>query len=175
MKAQRPSFLVVDDRPEDQMLIVRALQNFFTHPIHCVNGGNEALRYLNGEGRFADRSQFPFPTTIMTDLKMNDGDGFELLQNLKHNPLWAIIPTIVLSGSNDPDDIKTAYALGASCYLTKPQGHSELKGLMGKLVDFWKECEVPEIDVSGRMLKTESAGKLGERFPGPNEEPTRRD
>src|SRR5690242_12549803 len=126
MKAQHPCFLLVEDRPEDQILIVRALQNFFTHPIHCVSSGNEAVRYLNGEGRFSDRTQFPYPTTIMTDLKMHDGDGYDLLQNIKRHPLWAIIPTVVLSGSGDLDDIKTAYRLGASCYLTKPSRYPEL-------------------------------------------------
>lgn len=174
MRAKNPCFLVVDDSKADQLLIVRALRNFFAHPIHCVSSGNEAIRYLNGEGRFADRGQFPYPTTIMTDLKMNDGDGFDLLQNLKHNPLWAIIPTIVLSGAGDLDDIKKTYALGASCYLTKPSGYNALKGLMGKLIDFWNECEVPEIDITGRMLKTESAGKLGEGFASPSEEPFER-
>src|SRR5579872_6361530 len=171
MKAQHPCFLVVEDSEADQILIMRALREFFPHPLHRVKSGNEAVHYLNGDGGFSNRFEFPYPTIIMTDLKMPDGDGFDLLQNLKHNPLWAIIPTVVLSGSGDADDIKKAYALGASCYLNKPSGYSELKALMGKLIDFWKECEVPEVDVSGRMLKTESAGRLGERFPGPNEEP----
>lgn len=174
MKAQNPCFLVVDDSETDQMMIVRALRNLLTYPLHCVSSGNEAIRYLNGEGAFADRARFPYPSTIMTDLKMGDGDGFDLLQNLKHNPLWVIIPTLVLSGSSDADDIKQAYALGASCYLVKPSGYAELKSLIGKLIGFWNECEVPEIDPSGRLLQTQSAGKLGERFPGPADAPARR-
>jgi CheY-like chemotaxis protein len=165
----------VDDSHEDQLLIVRALRNFWSHPIYWVESGNEAIRYLNGDGRFGNRREFPYPTMIMTDLKMSDGDGFDLLYNLKRNPLWAVIPTVILSGSSDTDDIKKAYELGASCYLTKPNNYTALERLMGKLVDFWMECEVPEIDASGRMLLTKSAGKLGERFPSPSEKPTERD
>jgi CheY-like chemotaxis protein len=174
MKPKHPGFLVVDDSEDDRFLIVRALRNFWTAPIHCLNSGNEAIAYLNGEGEFADRNQFPYPTTIMMDLKMPDGDGFDLLQNLKQNPLWAIIPTIVLSASGDPDDIKQTYALGASCYLTKPGPYEDLKKLMGELVRFWDKCEVPEIDITGKMLETDSTGKLGARFPKSTDQSTKR-
>lgn len=174
MKAQRPCFLAVDDSLEDQILMSRALRSVFAGPIRTVNSGNEAIRYLNGEGQFADRNQFPYPTTIMTDLKMQDGDGFDLLHNLKSNPMWAVIPTLVLSTSSDEDDIKKSYQLGASCYLVKPSGYPKLQQLMGKIIDFWKECEIPEIDVSGRMLMTESAGKIGERFEVPDSKQTER-
>ncbi|HZQ46645.1 MAG TPA: response regulator [Verrucomicrobiae bacterium] len=174
MKVQHPCFLVVEDSLADQILINRALRSVCSHPIRTVNSANEAIRYLNGEGHFADRSQFPYPTTIMTDLKMQNGDGFDLLQNLKHNPLWAIIPTIVLSSSNDLDDIKGSYLLGASCYLVKPNDYFRLQQLMGKIVDFWKECEIPEVDVSGKMLGTESGGKMGERFEHAGPSPTER-
>ena len=169
MKARNRCFLVVDDSVADQVLIVRALKEVFPHEIHCVSSANEAIRYLNGEGEFTDRAKYAYPTLIMTDLKMPEGTGFDLLHNLKSNPLWVIIPTVVLSASSDPDDIKKCYELGASCYLTKPSGYPELKVLMRKLVEFWDVCDVPEIDVSGKILATESKGKLGEGFPSPVE------
>lgn len=175
MKAKHPCFLVVDDSEDDRFLIVRALRNFWTDPIHSVNSATEAIAYLNGEGRFADRNQFPYPTMIMADLKMPDGDGFDLLQNLKQSPLWAVIPTIVLSSSGDPDDVKQAYALGASCFLSKPGNYAGLDKLMGELINFWDKCEVPEVDVSGKLLETSSQGKLGGRFPKLTDKSTRRE
>jgi CheY-like chemotaxis protein len=69
-----------------------------------------------GEGKFSNRTEFAYPTFIMTDLKMPSADGFAVLEFLKGNPEWAVIPTIVFSASSDLDDIKKAYMLGASSY-----------------------------------------------------------
>jgi len=69
-----------------------------------------------GEGRYADRERFAYPTFIMTDLKMPRVDGFGVLEFLKKNPEWRVIPAVMLSASRDTDDIKKSYALGASSY-----------------------------------------------------------
>ena len=66
---------------------------------------------MMGEGKYADRDKFAYPTFIITDLKMPRRDGFAVLGFLKSNPEWAMIPTIVFSGSADLDDIKEAYML----------------------------------------------------------------
>ena len=121
-----------------------------------------------GEGKFADRAKYAYPTFIITDLKMAGGDGFSVLQHLKKNPEWAIIPTVVLSASGDPDDIKKAYLLGTSSYHKKPGGQAELRHQLKLLHDYWMTCEVPEVDTTGRQVRTESKGKLGERFKAPS-------
>ena len=63
----------------------------------------------------------------MMDLKMPRADGFTVLQHLKQNPEWAIIPTVVFSTSSDLDDIKKSYMLGASSYHVKPTTMEELR------------------------------------------------
>ena len=163
------TILVIEDDPNDQVLIVEAFRdNGVENPIHVVSSGSEAIAYLMGEGKFADRAKYAYPTFIITDLKMAGGDGFSVLQHLKKNPEWAIIPTIVLSASGDPDDIKKAYLLGASCYHKKPGGQAELRHQLKLLHDYWMTCEVPEVDTTGRQVRTESKGKLGERFKAPS-------
>jgi CheY-like chemotaxis protein len=165
MKAQRPCILLVDDSEDDLFLVIRAFKkNGIAALIQSVESGTEAIAYLNGEGKFGDRAKFPYPSFIMTDLKMPNGDGFSVLASLKANPSWRIIPTIVLSASSDTDDIKKSYALGAASYFVKPSSFEDLTRLIGKLYGYWEDCEVPEIDESGRMLQTQSEGKLGQRF-----------
>ncbi len=70
----------------------------------------------------------------------------------------------MLSGSDDPDDVRQAYLLGASSFIVKPQGIHELEGIVQKLHYYWSECEMPLVDQSGHALATDSSGKLAERF-----------
>jgi len=135
-----------------------------TQPIHCLSSGTQAIAYLKGEGEYSDRRRIAYPSFIILDLKMTGGDGYSVLEHLKSVPEWAIIPTMVLSASSDPDDIKKAYLLGAGSYLVKPNQFEDLRRLMKAFYDFWIECAVPEVDKVGRWVKTDGRGKLGERF-----------
>ena len=133
--------------------------------MHLMNNGLEAIAYMMGEGKFSDRDKFCYPTFIMTDLKMPGADGFAVLDFLKKNPAWAVIPTIVFTASTDLDDIKKAYMLGASSYHVKPATAEALAHQLRVLHAYWITCEVPQVDSTGKQLQTNSRGKLGERFP----------
>jgi len=166
------TILVVEDDENDQFLIERALRTAgVAGPIHLVRDGAEAIAYFMGEGKFADRKAYTYPTFVMTDLKMPKVDGFGVLEFLKGNPEWAIIPTVVFTASQDRDDIKKAYMLGASSYHLKPNDPAALRQLVATLNAYWLTCEVPEVDSTGKQLETNSAGKLGERFTQPCNEP----
>lgn len=165
MQLAKLVLLIVDDDSSDLLLIERAFrQNGINDEIHCLDSGPKAIAYLKGEGEYADRSRFPYPSLVMTDLKMPGKDGFSVLEHIKDNPQWQMIPVLVLSGSDDTDDVKRAYCMGASCYVKKPTHYSELRRLLKLFYDFWKECQVPEIDITGKQLVTDHMGKLGERF-----------
>ncbi|HUR60308.1 MAG TPA: response regulator [Opitutaceae bacterium] len=169
MKKYNATILLVDDDKDFLLFVETAFrQNGVTSPIHKVYDGAEAIAYMMGEGEFSDRKTYAYPTFIMTDLKMPRADGFAVLQHLKGNPEWAIIPTVVLSASSDLDDIKKAYMLGASSYHVKPLNMTQLREQLDILHSYWMTCETPEVDVSGRQLKTDSRGKLGNRFTQAN-------
>jgi len=160
--------MIVDDEPSYLFFMERAFREIgVTDPIHLISGGQEAISYMMGEGGFADRSRYAYPTFITVDLKMPGKDGFAVLQHLQNNPDWAVIPTVVLSSSRDLDDIKKAYMLGASSYHVKPNSLAGLQQQLKVLHDYWMTCEVPEVDETGRQVPTNSKGKLGERFAQP--------
>ena len=165
MRTKNFTILVIDDNPDDQMFITKAFRrNGVTNPIHCVESGDEAIAYLKGEGKYTDRFRFAYPSFITTDLKMACGDGLLVLEHLRTKPDWAVIPTAVLSGSRDLDDIKTAYNLGASSYHIKPVATDDLNNLVRILYDYWMTCEVLQVDSSGKQLPTVSSGKMSERY-----------
>jgi CheY-like chemotaxis protein len=166
MKKIDPTILIIDDDDADCLLIKNAFKKIgVTSPLHCLNDGEEAIAYLMGEGKYADRKKFHYPSFILTDLKMPRLDGFGVLEFLKGNPEWAVIPVIVLSGSADPDDIKRSYQMGASSYHIKPATSEALIRQILVLHAYWMTCEVPEVDSTGRQVMTKGSGKLGERFP----------
>ncbi|HEV2393205.1 MAG TPA: response regulator [Verrucomicrobiae bacterium] len=157
--------LIVDDDENDRLLIERAFEKLNVgYRIQPLANGREALALIKGEGIYADRKAYPFPSFILTDLKMSGGDGFEILYYLKQHPEILIVPVVMLSGSDDPDDVRQAYLLGASSFIVKPTELNGLEGIVQKLHYYWSECEVPLVDESGHAIATNSGGKIGERF-----------
>jgi CheY-like chemotaxis protein len=165
MKRPKYTILVADDDPNDRLLMELAFQSSHVQAeLRLVGCGEEAILYLKGEGQYADRTQYQYPSFLLTDLDMSPGDGFSILAFLNTTPESAIIPTIVLSSSSDADDIKKAYMLGASAYIVKPLEPGRLTELLRVIAAFWLVCEVPEVDEAGRRLRTETRGNLGKRY-----------
>lgn len=168
MKAQKFSLLIVDDDENDRFFLERAFQQLGPYyRIHALSSGDEAVAYIQGEGKFADRKEYQFPSYIITDLKMFPKDGFFLLDFIKKNPALSIIPIVMLSSSQDLDDIRHAYLLGASSYFTKPADSEELTTLVSNIHQYWSQCQVPAVDEQGFALMTNSVGKAGEPYAKP--------
>lgn len=165
MKRSPATVLIVDDEPDDLFFMVAAFRAVgASSRIQTVGSGNEAVAYLEGEGSYGDRALHPYPNFIVTDLKMPGLDGFGLLEYLKENPKSATIPTVVLSGSSDYDDIVRAHRLGASSYHVKPTDATALRAFVRVLHDYWMMCEVPAVGGDGRHLETGSRHKMGGRL-----------
>lgn len=169
MKRQMQSILVVDDDANDRLLLQLAFNRIgVSDPVHIVESGAEALACLRGQGKYSNRALYAYPTFVITDLKMPGVDGFAILADLRDNPDRAITPTIVLSASSDPDDIRLAYELGANSYIVKPVDLEELFRVLKLAYDYWLSCDVPYTDPDGRHVVTSSAGKLGQIFRSPS-------
>jgi CheY-like chemotaxis protein len=174
MKKYDATILLVDDDVNFLLFVEKAFRrNGVTSPIHHVHDGEQAIAYMMGEGKYADRRTYEYPTFIMIDLNMPKADGFTVLQHLKANPEWAIIPAVIFTSSSDLDDIKKSYMLGASSYHIKPFSQDMLRAQLKTLHDYWMTCETPQVDRTGRQLPTNSVGKLGERFAQPKGETQR--
>jgi len=160
------NILLVDDDLDARNLLLLAFKRMgIASRVSCVNSGNEAVAYLKGEGAFSDRERFAYPSLLITDLKMADGDGFRLLAQLRTMPRYRIVPTIVMSASSDADDIRKSYMLGATSYFVKPIGFEALERLLKLLYEVWLLAELPAVDATGRQLDTNGGGKLAERIP----------
>ena len=113
-KPEEAVILIVEDNEDDVFLMERALKAAkVTSPYRVVSDGEEATRYLKGEGIYADRAKYPYPAVIFLDLKLPYMSGFEVLEwKLKNKELPPTI-VIVITSSNEAKDLKRAYSLGA--------------------------------------------------------------
>lgn len=136
--------MLVEDSDDDLLLYRRAMQrNQFQNPLHRVHDGNEAIAYLRGEGVFADRKKFCFPSLILTDLNMPNRNGLEMLQWIKSHPKFRVLPTIMVSSSTNPEDIEAAYKAGADAYMLKEGAPDNLVRKLSLIFQYWAECELP--------------------------------
>jgi CheY-like chemotaxis protein len=167
MKPGAHRILVVDDDLDEQFIAQRALKKVLGEKsvLKLVGSGDEAIAYFIGEGKFSDRAAYPFPTLVLLDLNMDQGDGFDVLEFLQNNPAWSVVPRIIFTTSDDDDDVRTAYALGASVYHRKPTNPADLEKLMREILGYWAMSEVPPVDEKGRLLITKSVGRRGARYP----------
>jgi CheY-like chemotaxis protein len=140
--ASRPVILLVDDNPHDVVLIRLAFRKVgIIDTIQLVKDGNEAMRYIRGEGAYADRHHYPMPTLILLDLKMPQANGFDVLEMIRQSPALNKVTIVVMSGSRDDSDISRAYDLGANAYLVKPTRFEDLVKMMETIKDLgpWKK------------------------------------
>lgn len=143
---QQLVILVAEDDENDSFLLLRAFKKVgIAMPSHICRDGAEAMEYLKGEGKFSDRTTYPFPRVLITDLKMPKCSGMDLLRWLDEHPDCNLIPKIVLSASAQPADVKLAYQLGANCYFRKPATFNELVELVTLAQTFWSRAELPEL------------------------------
>ncbi|HEX3624642.1 MAG TPA: response regulator [Verrucomicrobiae bacterium] len=160
-----PVVLIVDDDANDRFLLQSAfLQIGLSDPIHAVADGAEAIEYLRGTGRYADRNRFKFPTLLLLDLKMPNMDGFAFLRHVKSNPPLIVIPTIVLTSSTDPENVRTAYLLGANSYIVKAKAFESLCDQLKFIYGYWMRVEVPPVDREEPLMPSHFEGEPGKEI-----------
>jgi CheY-like chemotaxis protein len=134
--------LVAEDDTADAFFFQRAFKRAgIPITLHFVHDGREAIDYLEGAGKFADRDEHPLPRLLLLDLKMPRLDGFDVLEWIRQRPDLQHLEVIIFSGSDDPGDRKHAEALGAHAYLVKPHSIEEMNNLVGRFKRQWPEAD----------------------------------
>ena len=122
-----PVVLHVEDEWDDQFMLQRTLKKeSVALDLRVANHGDEAVDYLAGKGKFADRAAFPLPALILMDIKMPRRSGLEVLRWLRNDPTCKGIPVIMVSSSPLQTDMNRAYELGVNAYLIKPLAYLQV-------------------------------------------------
>jgi|ERR1051325_11709843 CheY-like chemotaxis protein len=132
------AILLVDDDENDVVIMTMALKKVgLTCPIRVAMDGREALDYLSGAGKFADRNAHPLPYLMLLDLKLPLVTGLDVLKWLRGRSEFNSTVVLVLSSSPMPEDLQKAYQLHANGYLVKPSGFDQLLPMIQAIKDFW--------------------------------------
>ncbi len=127
--------LHVEDDPSLREFVGLAFENLgFQGEIlkaASVAQGLEIIRLQSEKGRPLD--------LIIVDMNLPDGKGIEIVNQVKRNPAWTGIPTLMLSSETDATTVAEAYALGANCFLPKNPSHGNLLDVVESLYHFWLE------------------------------------
>lgn len=115
-----PVVLHVEDDPSDRLILGVVFERTVPSVRLCTAvDGEEAIAWLSGQARFADRAAYPMPHLVLLDLKLPRRSGFEVLQWIRKDSEVRALPVVVLTSSREPRDLDLAYALGANSYLVK--------------------------------------------------------
>ncbi len=136
--------LLVEDNPDDEALTVRALKkNYVLNEVAVARDGVEALEFLFGEGAYAGRDLSSMPQVILLDLKLPRLDGLGVLRRLRADPRTKLLPVVLLTSSNEEEDLLKGYGLGANSYVRKPVDFDKFKEAIRQLSLYWLVLNEP--------------------------------
>jgi two-component system response regulator len=128
--------LIVEDQEEHVLIIQNALeQSELKKRIWVCRDGEEALNYLYNQGDYASKEDYPKPDVILLDLRLPKIDGLEVLDRIKGNKDLRDITVIVLTASEEGEDIVRAYKGDVKGYLLKSAFIVSKSGKMEELLD----------------------------------------
>jgi len=132
--------LIVDDNRADREVIKRTLKDGkIICDIFEVENGEQALKFLNNESPYNDKTKAPRPDVVLLDINMPRVDGLTVLKTFRHEMNVKNIPFIILSTSDRIEDVVKSYDLGVAAYITKPVDTGEFIRAIQKLQSFWFE------------------------------------
>jgi len=137
--ADRPvDILLVEDNNADVELTRQALREAqIPNSLHVAEDGEEAMEFLR---RTAGHEAAPRPDLIILDLNLPSKNGREVLHEIKSDDDLKSIPVVVLTTSEDAEDIRAVYRGHGNSYLCKPVDFDEFLKIIKTLENFWLEA-----------------------------------
>jgi two-component system response regulator len=134
--------LVEDNRMDVELTLDAFNEAKLQNTIQVASDGQEALDYLFGRGKFADRQTYPKPNLVLLDLKLPGIDGFEVLRQIKSTPILKRLPVVILTSSKEEGDRALSYDRGANSYLVKPVSFDGFLGVVQQIEGYWLSLNV---------------------------------
>ena len=116
--------LVVEDDP-DQAALAELRLTMAGYQVRTVDRAKSLSRVLRDEAR---------PDLLLLDVMLPDGNGFDILAQLRGRPGFATLPIVLLTVKAELADIRNGLALGADGYITKPYSKNQMTEVIGRVL-----------------------------------------
>jgi CheY-like chemotaxis protein len=152
------NILLVEDSASDIRLVREALRDSrLIVQLNVAHDGAEALKYLEG----CKAGVNALPDIILLDLNLPKKNGCEVLRVVKQDKLLKRLPVIVMTSSNNEDDVAAVYRLNANCYVRKPFDLHDYEKVIRALEDFWfMTVRLPDGYRSGKLSVPGTASRV---------------
>lgn len=138
------TILLVEDNPQDEMLILRAFRKAnVSNQIEVVRDGQQALDYLFREGEFSSRPGSESPAAVLLDLNLPRIGGLEVLERLRADPRTSLVPVVILTSSDEERDRLKSYENGANSFVRKPLDFGVFAETVARLGVYWLATNEP--------------------------------
>lgn len=132
--------LLAEDNPVFEELSVYALEGSgVADGVVVARDGAEALDYLFCEGAHDGRDDGAVPMVILLDMVMPRLGGLEVLEAIRSDERTRLLPVVMFSSSDEPQDLIDAYALGANSYVAKTSSDEPFSELVLRIARYWLE------------------------------------
>jgi CheY-like chemotaxis protein len=136
--------LLVEDNSSDIGLTQRALaKSHIANELVVAEDGQEALDYLFAAGKHTGRDKRIIPGLVLLDLKLPGVDGLEVLRQIRADPRTSHLPVVILTTSNEKQDVAQSYDLGANSYIRKPVDFTQFAQAVALLGSYWLVLNQP--------------------------------
>lgn len=130
----QPTVLIAEDDADDRLIMTDAFAEQYPEcRVSFAQDGVQLMQMLN-EGEY--------PDLILLDLNMPLKDGRSALVEIKTSAELRHIPTVVMTTSENEDDIRFCYNAGANSYICKPSSYTELLGIVSVLKSYWMDTVI---------------------------------
>ena len=131
----RMDFLIVESDPRNGEMFRRALR--FAAPGSVVNvfpEAGQAIRFLQDTDGGTDGSR---PALIVVSLREGDISGCAMIERLRRDEQWRLIPILVFTSSEETEGVEMYYDLKANCCVSRPRDPEEMREVIQSSFDFW--------------------------------------
>ncbi|HEV2664645.1 MAG TPA: response regulator [Blastocatellia bacterium] len=136
--------LLVEDNPQHVELTLRALRKHnLANNVLVAKDGAEALEFIFATHRYQQSQIENGPKVILLDLKLPKVDGLEVLRRLKSDERTKSIPVVVVTTSEQDQDVVKSYNLGANSYIVKPVSFEKFVEAVSQLGFYWMLLNKP--------------------------------
>jgi CheY-like chemotaxis protein len=134
--------MIEDDEGHARLIERNIRRSGVNNPIVPFTNGTDAMSYLLGSDS-ADGRQRSDPFLILLDLNLPDMTGIEILRRVKETPHLKCTPVVVLTTTDDAQEIRRCYELGCNVYITKPVNYENFANAIRQLGLFFSVIQVP--------------------------------